>query len=77
MPKHDHDPQKHVEGLIKKPAQGLLLIHGGIEVTLAISVIDGAIYNNGNKTVSTRRYLARLTCHKPEINRLQGLCKAI
>ena len=45
--KYDHSPQKHVEGLIKKPAQGLLLIHGGIEATLAITKIHSAISNNG------------------------------
>ena len=68
MPTHDHNPQKHVEGLIKMPAQGSLLIHGGIEAILAISVIDGTIYNNGNKNLSTRMYSARLTHHKLEIN---------
>ena len=36
-----------MEGLIKKPAQGLLLIHNGIEATLAITVIHSAICNNG------------------------------
>ena len=50
------------------PAQGSLLIHGGIEAILAIAVIDGTICNNGNETLSTRRYSARLTHHKPEIN---------
>ena len=49
------------------PAQDSLLIHGGIEAILAIAVIDGAICNNGNKTLSMRRYSARLTSHKPEI----------
>ena len=68
MPTHDHHPQKHIEGLLKIPAQASLVIHGGIEAILAIAVIDGTIYNNGNKTLSTRRYSARLTCHKPEIN---------
>ena len=57
-----------IEGLLKMPAQGSLLIHGGIEVVLAIAVIDGTICSNGNKTLSTRRYSARLTRHKPEIN---------
>ena len=51
----------------KKPAQGLLLIHSGIEATLAITMIHSAICNMGNKTLSTRRYSARLTRHKPEI----------
>ena len=32
---------------LKKPAQGLLLIHGGIEATLAITMIHSAIYNSG------------------------------
>ena len=59
--------KKHIEGLLKMPAQGSLLIHGGIEAILAIAVIDGTIYNNGNKTLSTRRYSARLTHHKLEI----------
>ena len=63
--------------LIKKPAQGLLLIHSGIEATLAITMIHSAICNMGNKTLSTRRYSARLTHHKPEIKWLQGLCKAV
>ena len=57
-----------IEGLLKMPAQGSLLIHGGIEAVLVIAVIDGTIYNNGNKTLSTRRYSARLTHHKLEIN---------
>ena len=56
-----------IEGLLKMPAQGSLLIHGGIEAILAIDVIDGTICNNGYKTLSMRRYLARLTHHKPEI----------
>ena len=56
-----------IEGLLKMPAQGSLLIHGGIETVLAIAMIDGTIYNNGNKTLSTRRYSARLTRHKLEI----------
>ena len=56
-----------IEGLLKMPAQ-CSLIHGGIEAILAIAMIDGAICNNGNKTLSTRRYSARLTHHKPEIN---------
>ena len=47
MPTYDHSPQKHVEGLIKKPDQGLLLIHSGIEAILAITMINSAIYNNG------------------------------
>ena len=68
MPSYDHSPQKHREGLIKMPARGSLLIHGRIEAILAISVIDGTICNNENKTLSMRRYLARLTHHKPEIN---------
>jgi len=57
-----------MEGLLKMPAQGLLLIHGGIEAIPAITMVDGTICNNRNKTLSTRRYLARLTRHKPEIN---------
>ena len=60
--------QSMIEGLLKMSAQGLLLIHGGIEAILAISMIDGTIFNNGNKTMSTRRYSARLTHHKLEIN---------
>jgi hypothetical protein len=68
VPTHDHHPQKHIEGLLKMPAQGSLLIHGGIDAILVIAVIDGAICNNGNKTLSTRRYSTRLTHHKPEIN---------
>ena len=68
MPTHDHNPQKHIRRIIKMPAQGSLLIHGGIEAVLEIAVIDGTIYNNGNKTLSIRRYSARLTHHKPEIN---------
>ena len=75
--KPDHGPQKQRWGLIKKPAQGLLLIHSGIEATLAITVIHSAICNNGKKTLSTRRYSARLTRHEPEIKWLQGLCKAV
>ena len=43
----DHDPQKQREELLRKPAQGLLLIHSGIEATLAITMIHSAIYNNG------------------------------
>ena len=50
------------------PAQGSLVVHGGIEAVLAKAVINCIIYNNGNKTLSTRRYSARLTRHKPEIN---------
>ena len=46
------------------PAQGSLLIDGGIEAILAISMIDGMTGNNGNKTLSTRRYSAKLTHHK-------------
>ena len=57
-----------IERLLKMPAQGSLLIHGGIEAVLAIAVIDGTIYNNGNKTLSTRRYSAKLTRHNLEIN---------
>ena len=49
------------------PAQGSLLIYGRIEAILAIAMIDGTIYNNGNRTLSTRRYSARLTRHKLEI----------
>ena len=56
-----------IEGLLKMPT-GSLLIHGGIEAVLGIAMIDGTICNNGNKTLSTRRYSARLTHHKPEIN---------
>ena len=56
VPTHDHHPQKHIEGFLKMPAQGSLLIHGGIEAVLAIAVIDSAICNNGNKTLSMRRY---------------------
>ena len=33
--------------LIKKPAQGLLLIHSGIEATLAITMIYSAICKMG------------------------------
>ena len=55
-----------IEGLLKMPTQGSL-IHGVIEAILAIAVIDGTIYNNGNKTLSMRRYSARLTHHKLEI----------
>ena len=43
------------------PTQGSLLIHGGIEAVLAIAMINCAICNNGNKTLSMRRYSARLT----------------
>ena len=57
-----------MEGLFKMPAQGLLLIHDGIEAVLAIAVIDGTICDNGNKTLSMKRYSARLTRHKLEIN---------
>ena len=67
VPTHDHHPQKLIEGLLKMPAQGSFLIHGGIEAVLTIAVIDGTICNNGNKTLSTRKYSARLTHHKPEI----------
>ena len=55
-----------IEGLLKMPAEGSLLIHGGIEAILAISVIDGTICNNENKTLSTRRYSTGLTRHKPK-----------
>ena len=68
MPTHEHNPQKHIEGLLEMPGQGSLLIHDGIEAILAISVIDGTIYNNGNKTLGKRRYSARLIHYKPEIN---------
>ena len=68
MTTHDHNPQKHMEGLLKMHAQGSLLIHGRIEAFLAIAVIEGTICNNGNKTLSTRRYSARLIRHEPEIN---------
>ena len=67
VPTYDHSPQKHIEGLVKKPTQGLLLIHSGIEATLAITMIHSAICNMGNKTLSTRRYSARLTRHKQKI----------
>ena len=67
MSTHDHHPQKHIEGLLKMPTQGSLLIHGGIETILAIALIDGTICNNGNKTLSMRRYSARLTHRKLEI----------
>jgi len=50
------------------PAQGSLLVHGEIEAVLAIAVINYTIYNNGNKTLSMKRYSARLTRHKLEIN---------
>ena len=49
------------------PAQGSLLIHGRTEAVLAIAMINCTICNNGNKTLSTRRYSARLIRHKPEI----------
>jgi hypothetical protein len=49
------------------PAQVLLLVHGGSEAVLAISMINCTICNNVNKTLSMRRYLARLTHHKPKI----------
>ena len=48
-------------------AQGSLLVHGEIEAVLAIAMINYTIYNNGNKTLSTRKYLARLTHQKPKI----------
>ena len=47
MPAYDHSLQKHIEELIKKLAQGSLLIHSGIEATLAITMIHSAICNNG------------------------------
>ena len=46
------------------PSQGLLLVHGGTESVLAIAMINCTICNNGNKTLSTRRYSARLINHK-------------
>jgi len=48
------------------PAQGSLLVHGGTEAVLAIAMTNCTIYNNGNKTLSMRRYSARLTLHKPK-----------
>ena len=48
------------------PAQGSLLVHGRTEAVLAIAMINYTICNNGDKTLSTRRYLARLTRHKPK-----------
>ena len=50
------------------PAHGSLLVHSGIEVVLVIAMINCTICNNENKTLSTRRYSARLTHHKLEIN---------
>ena len=49
-------------------AQGSLLVHGGTKAVLAIAMINYTICNNGNETLSMRRYSARLTRHKPEIN---------
>ena len=49
------------------PAQGLLLVHGGTEVVLAVAMINYTICNNENKTLSTGRYSAGLTHHKPKI----------
>ena len=49
------------------PTQGLLLAHSGTKTVLAIAMINCTIYNNGNKTLSTRRYSASLTHHKPNI----------
>ena len=48
-------------------AQGSLLVHGGTEAVLAIAMINYTICNNGNKTLSTRRYSTRLNRDKPKI----------
>jgi len=39
----------------------LFLIHCRIKAILAVAVVHNIIYNNGNKTLSMRRYSARLT----------------
>jgi hypothetical protein len=44
-----------------------LFIHSGIEAVLAIAHIHLAICNKREGTLSTRRYLARLTRHKPKL----------
>ena len=39
-------------------AQGSLLVHGGTEAVLAIAVINCTIYNNGDKTLGTKKVLS-------------------
>jgi hypothetical protein len=47
----------------------LVVAHRRIQIVDAIPTVHLAIYNNnGNNALSTRRYSARLTCHKPKIN---------
>jgi two-component sensor histidine kinase len=47
----------------------LVVVHRRIQTVDAITIVHLTIYNNnGNNTVSMRRYSARLTRHKPEIN---------
>ena len=54
----------------------LVLINSSSNAVLAIAVIHNVIYNNGNKTLSTIRYSARLT-RPTNILRHQGVCKAL
>jgi hypothetical protein len=46
----------------------LVVTHPRIQIVDAITIVHLAICNNnGNNALSTRRYSARLTRHKPEI----------
>jgi hypothetical protein len=47
----------------------LVVAHHRVQTVDAIPIIHLTICNNnGNNALSTRRYSARLTYHKPEIN---------
>jgi hypothetical protein len=49
-------------------ALGLLFIaHSRVEAVLTVAIVHPPSATNGNRTLSMRRYLARLTHHKPEI----------
>ena len=54
----------------------LVLIHYRSKAVLAVAMIHNVICNNGNKTLSMRRYSARLT-RLAKILRHQGVCKAL
>ena len=45
----------------------LFLIHCRSKVVLTVAMVHHVICNNRKKTLSTRRYSARLTRHKPKI----------
>jgi hypothetical protein len=56
----------------------LVVAHHRVQTVDAITIIHLTIYNNnGNNALSTRRYSARLTHHKPEINDIKEYARLL